>query len=335
MLTQYGRRGPSRKPVTRSSSRSTTPRCETSGATAIVAAAPDSRWRASIAARSTSRSSSPLSAYSGPVSCAQPRREPQPAAAAEPLGLLREHDLGAEPVQRLVERRSPVPRRSSRSRASRPRRRAARPGTRRADARRPGRAPWPACAASPSRSALPPARMIASTGGRAPRPGRRPRAAPARPSRARSPRRRSRRRGPGADRACCARRSSSGRRIEARTSSRTIACSSGHSVTITAASAPRIASNGVRHSSTARGSTGAASATGSQPRTWAPSATRRFAITIDGASRMSSVFGLNARPEQRDRRPPQRPEVAARASPTTRRFCSSFTSITAVRSWKW
>ena len=51
------------------------------------------------------------------------------------------------------------------------------------------------------------------------------------------------------------------------------------------------------------------SATGSQPRTSAPSASRRPASTIDGASRMSSVFGLNASPSSATFLPAERAEV--------------------------
>ena len=51
------------------------------------------------------------------------------------------------------------------------------------------------------------------------------------------------------------------------------------------------------------------SATGSQPRTSAPSASSRPASTIDGASRMSSVFGLNASPSSATVFPRSEPEM--------------------------
>ena len=109
--------------------------------------------------------------------------------------------------------------------------------------------------------------------------------------------------------------------------------SSDHSVTITAASAPRTASATESTIRTARGRT-APSATGSQPRTSAFSAIRRFASTIDGASRMSSVFGLNASPSRAIFLPRSEPRWRV-SLPITRRFCSSFTSITDESSWKW
>ena len=76
------------------------------------------------------------------------------------------------------------------------------------------------------------------------------------------------------------------------------------------------------------------SATGSQARTSAPSASRRLASTIDGASRMSSVSGLNASPSSATFLPRSAPRCRLSFA-ITRRFCSSFTSITADSSWKW
>ena len=87
----------------------------------------------------------------------------------------------------------------------------------------------------------------------------------------------------------------SGFAIASRVSALARSRSSGHSVTITAASAPRTASATDATISTPDGSA-SPPATGSQPRTSAPSASSRPARTIDGASRMSSVFGLNASP---------------------------------------
>jgi hypothetical protein len=49
---------------------------------------------------------------------------------------------------------------------------------------------------------------------------------------------------------------------------------------------------------------------------------------------MSSVFGLNASPRQRDSLPTSEPEVLLELA-ITRRFCSSLTSMTALSSWKW
>ena len=78
----------------------------------------------------------------------------------------------------------------------------------------------------------------------------------------------------------------------------------------------------------------APSATGSQARTSAPSASSRDASTIDGASRMSSVFALNASPSSATVLPRSGPRWRV-SLPITRRFCSSLTSITAESSWKW
>src|SRR5207249_2386768 len=64
------------------------------------------------------------------------------------------------------------------------------------------------------------------------------------------------------------------------------------------------------------------------------SATGRVASTIDGASRMSSVSGLNASPSRATFLPRSEPRWRF-SFPITRRFCSSFTSITAESSWKW
>src|SRR5213076_2038577 len=53
-----------------------------------------------------------------------------------------------------------------------------------------------------------------------------------------------------------------------------------------------------------------------------------------GASRRSSVFGLNASPSRAIVFPRSLPRCFS-SFPTTRRFWSSFTSITAFSSWKW
>ena len=55
---------------------------------------------------------------------------------------------------------------------------------------------------------------------------------------------------------------------------------------------------------------------------------------IDGASRMSSVRGLNARPQIANRRPSSRSPNSATTFSTRRRFCASLTSSTALRSGK-
>ena len=49
---------------------------------------------------------------------------------------------------------------------------------------------------------------------------------------------------------------------------------------------------------------------------------------------MSSVLALNASPSIAILRPRSGPRCRS-SLPTTRRFCSSFTSITDVSSWKW
>ncbi len=123
----------------------------------------------------------------------------------------------------------------------------------------------------------------------------------------------------------------SGWLIAARVSSLGNSSSSCHSVTITAASAPVTASSGESQSSTP---CRPGRAIGSQPRTSAPSASSREASTSDGASRMSSVFGLKASPSSAMRFPRSRPRCRC-SFWRTRRFCSSFTSITAFMRWKW
>ena len=49
---------------------------------------------------------------------------------------------------------------------------------------------------------------------------------------------------------------------------------------------------------------------------------------------MSSVFGLNARPSSAISLPTSEPRCFCSLA-ITRRFCSSLTSITEFRSWKW
>src|SRR6266511_1996143 len=118
--------------------------------------------------------------------------------------------------------------------------------------------------------------------------------------------------------------------IALRTSSLTTSLSSGHSVTITAASAPATASNGDEHSCTPWI---CGLATGSHARTVAPSAINRAASTSDGASRMSSVLGLKASPSSAIVLPRSLPRCFC-SFWTTRRFWSSLTAITAFSSWE-
>ena len=126
---------------------------------------------------------------------------------------------------------------------------------------------------------------------------------------------------------------SSGLLIRLAASRQSSSASCDHSVTSTAASAPSSASSGSAQI-VARGSAAAPSATGSQARTSAPSATSRPASTRLGASRTSSVFGLKASPSSVTVLPRRLPRWCC-SFPITRRFCSSLTSITAFRSWKW
>src|SRR5215471_2994569 len=118
----------------------------------------------------------------------------------------------------------------------------------------------------------------------------------------------------------------SGRAIASRTSAVASSCNSGHSVTITAASASRTASRKESQIWTPWRSSGRA--TGSQARTSAPSVISRDAMIRLGASRMSSVFGLNASPSSATVRPRRLPSRCWSFC-TTRRFWSSFTSQTA------
>jgi len=123
------------------------------------------------------------------------------------------------------------------------------------------------------------------------------------------------------------------RRIASRVSTLASSRSCGHSVTITAASAPVTVSSGESQNVTPWRMS-LASATGSHARTSAPSASSRDASTIEGASRMSSVFGLNASPRSATVFPRSDPRCFLSLL-ITRRFCSSLTSITAFSSWKW
>src|SRR5262245_25361650 len=108
----------------------------------------------------------------------------------------------------------------------------------------------------------------------------------------------------------------SGCRIASRVSSVASSASCSHSVTIPAASAPETASSGVSKRVSPGSST---RAIGSHARTSAPSATSREASTSEGASRVSSVFGLNARPSSATRFPRRRPRCFCSLC-TTRRF---------------
>ena len=92
-------------------------------------------------AKSTSTSSSPFSAKTSPLSRRCARREADPAAAAERLGLLGRDDLGAEPAELALES-SPCPAAQRHDHAVDARRREPRrPGRRRAAGPRPRRAP--------------------------------------------------------------------------------------------------------------------------------------------------------------------------------------------------
>ena len=109
---------------------------------------------------------------------------------------------------------------------------------------------------------------------------------------------------------------------------------SGHSVTSTTASAPSTASADDALKSTPWISLRAsASATGSYARTRAPAAFSRADSTSDDASRMSSVFGLNASPSRAISFPTSEPRCLCSFA-ITRRFWSSLTSMTEFRSWK-
>ena len=119
------------------------------------------------------------------------------------------------------------------------------------------------------------------------------------------------------------------------TSAQSSSANSGHSVTSTTASAPSMACSAESEKSTPDMSPRAASsATGSYARTRAPSACSRPASTSEEASRMSSVLGLNASPSSAISLPTSEPRCFWSLE-ITRRFWSSLTSITAVRSWKW
>ena len=106
-------------------------------------------------------------------------------------------------------------------------------------------------------------------------------------------------------------------------------------MTSTAASAPSSASIADAAMSTfGRSSLAAPSATGSKATTEAPSPSRREASTRLEASRMSSVSGLKASPSSATRLPTSESRCFE-SFDITRRFCSSFTSITELSSWKW
>ena len=121
-------------------------------------------------------------------------------------------------------------------------------------------------------------------------------------------------------------------RIRSAAAAQSSSRSSGHSVTTTAASAPSSASSAVFAISTPC-RCASPFATGSHAVTSAPSERSRPARTRLGASRMSSVPGLNASPRSAIRFPRSGPSRRS-SFPMTRRFCSSFTSMTAFRSWK-
>ena len=122
--------------------------------------------------------------------------------------------------------------------------------------------------------------------------------------------------------------------------SRLIASKSGlrnsfHSVTMTSASAPSSAADrrvGERHARRVAEDRAAPRASRPDRRrtTVAPRAEqRRRSTTRLGASRMSSVFGLNARPHSAKRRPAGRRRSARTIFSTSTRFCASLTASTA------
>ncbi len=71
-------------------------------------------------------------------------------------------------------------------------------------------------------------------------------------------------------------------------------------------------------------------ASGSVPTTFAPAASSPSAITIAGASRTSSVRGLNASPHNANVRPVRSAPKRAFTRWTRSCFCSSLTASTAV-----
>src|SRR3954447_7185517 len=128
---------------------------------------------------------------------------------------------------------------------------------------------------------------------------------------------------------------SSSPRIEAFSAARSRSANSGHSVTSTTASAPSTAPAALSEKRTPRISLRASpSATGSYARTRAPAACSREESTSEEASRMSSVFGLNASPSSAISLSTSRPRCFSSLA-ITRRFCSSLTSMTELSSWKW
>ena len=85
------------------------PRCDSSGTTVIVAAAPPPRW-CSASAREVEVDEL-VAVQRVDVALVAPRRrgEAQPAAAAERLRLLDGHDLGAEARELLARTAAPWP----------------------------------------------------------------------------------------------------------------------------------------------------------------------------------------------------------------------------------
>src|SRR5579885_2622746 len=163
-LTQYGTRPASSKPRTTSfSSTSTIPNCDLGRATVTVATADVSRWRRSSAAKSTATSSSPFSASTSPDSCRAPEANLMPPPRPSRSGSSAATTSAPSPASSRS-KSAPCP--------------AAQETITRPTPARASRATWQAAsglpatstsafglpaAASPSRSALPPARRIAST----------------------------------------------------------------------------------------------------------------------------------------------------------------------------
>ena len=309
-----------------SSSRSTRPNCDgglrDGDGRGRAARAMPREQRCEVDVDAARRRSSPARRR---LSRAVPGGEADPASAAERLRLADADDLDAEAGE--VVARTPAPGPAAQLTITRVDARAAQPAdlaARAAACPRPARATSGVPrAASPSRSALPPARTIASIS----------RQLPSRRARGRCPRTRSRPRAAPRGRACCARRSGAACASSRRAAAQSSAASCGHSVTITAASAPaqppRAVSRRLDAVQQRRGRRRR------DPRR-ARRRPRRAAAGEDEARRLAHVVRvrLEREPEQRDRLPRSEPRCCW-SFPITRRFCSSFTSITAFSSWKW
>ena len=109
-----------------------------------------------------------------------------------------------------------------------------------------------------------------------------------------------------------------------------------HSVTTTSASAPATASIGVAANVSRGDIAERAPRRGHRDRIVGDDVARRAArapamISSDGASRTSSVFGLNASPQIANRRPARSGPRRATIFSTSRSFCASFAASTAPR----